>query len=226
MPCSAEFGGLFLSSERAKWQEDKTKKVNKAIRMAMFDARPKVQELLSSHLQAKLKIRKSSFAKTYKPYIQYSDALRPPVLVFTPKAGWLSAHETGAEINGGGKGVLIPINTRKTKLGNGRIGYKAFKRIIQELASQGNLNFVKVRGKVLVYAETAAAKEGGRDRLRRYGKRVSADRYNRKASAEIPIAVLVPKVTLRRRLQIKELSDSKLVPLVRGLIQKQLDELA
>jgi hypothetical protein len=93
------------------------------------------------------------------------------------------------------KGLLIPLH--------GRIGKKKFKTMVAELMRGGNAFFVKnKRGQVILMAENI--KE--HDRVisgpkRRFKKATGVGRLKR--GADVPIAVLVPRVKLRSRLDVK-----------------------
>jgi hypothetical protein len=133
---------------------------------------------------------------------------KPPVAVFYPKAAWLDAFVDGATITGrAGKGVLIPINAKSA---SGRIGYRAFQRMIQALAAQGNLEFRPIKGHVIVFAEVGAALERSADgrRINRLSRTNIKNRAGKRKS-EVAIAIWVPRVVLGKRLDFE--SKSRLI---------------
>lgn len=82
-----------------------------------------------------------------------------------------------------------------------RIGRKAFKRVIDGLMRTGNAFCIKKNGKVILMTENL--KDNAKN-LRRF-KRAERQRTGAKSiqrGQEIPIAVLVPNVTLRGRFDL------------------------
>ena len=93
--------------------------------------------------------------------------------------------------------MLIPLH--------GRVGRKQFKAQIAALMRGGNAYFIKnAKGNVVLMAENI--KEHDRPLAgfkRRYRKAEGIKRLKR--GADIPIAVLVPRVVLKKRLDIERL---------------------
>ena len=187
------------------------KKVPAAVAVAMKQGLPDGKAAMKAELQRGLNISKSKFQNVMTGRVQDADKSRMPQAVFYSRAGWLDAHVKGATIRGrAGKGVLIPINTKDGK----RIGYKAWKQRIQILASQGNLEFRKVKGKVLVYAENLKKQDANLTNraLRGHNRKVGADKWGRKRSREIPIAIFMKSVKLRKRLDFEAVAKSRIGP--------------
>lgn len=212
-----------LEPERLKaWTKAAQQQINRAIRRGMYDAKPEIERKLAAHLASKLKIARQSFAKSMRGYISARDPDKPPVMVFASKAGWLGAHESGASITGGGKGVLIPINTKGK---SGRVSYKRFRQMLADLEAQGNLFFKRTNGKVVAFAEVAAANEVDamtgrrRNRLSRVNTKNRAGRKKK----EVAIAVLVPRVQLRKRLDMQGLARSDFGQILADKISARLD---
>ena len=219
MSISISYAGLYNPSEFKAWSLDKQRDINKRVKRAMFEMKPVIEKTIGAEINKSLNVKKANFAKAFKGYVNYSNESKPPVMVVASKIPWLSGHITGLNIGPKrSKGLLIPINTKALKSGSTRIGYRAWQKKIQTLAAQGNLHFVKRGNKVLVLAELA----GAGNALNRHNKRTSADRYSKRRSLEIPIAVMVPSVTIKRRLNVEALAKGPLARLMRAAVDKAM----
>ena len=109
--------------------------------------------------------------------------------------------------------LLIPLH--------GRVGRKRFKPQIAELMRGGNAYFIKnAKGNIVLMAENLQEYDRTLSGFkRRYRKAEGVKRLKR--GADIPIAVLVPKVVLRKRLDIERMVATR-VPRLSAAIEKQL----
>ncbi len=199
-------------------------KVPKAVSAGMKASLPAGKSAMRDEVRRGLKVSKSSFPNVMNAVVQDADASRMPQAVFFSRAGWMAAFTTGVTIKGKrGQGVLIPINTK----GGRRIGYRTWQKRIRLLAAQGNLEFRKVKGKVLVYAENLKGSDAGvtNRALRGHNRKVGKDRFGKKRSVEIPIAILVRSVTLRKRLDFNSVADRQIRPAMARNIQAQIDRI-
>ncbi|AXW64782.1 hypothetical protein CJO94_19085 (plasmid) [Ralstonia solanacearum] len=98
---------------------------------------------------------------------------------------------------------------------------KRFKAQIAELMRGGNAYFVKNdRGNVVLMAENIGEHDRPRAGFkRRYRKAEGVKRIKR--GADIPIAVLVPRVVLRKRLDIDQLVARR-IPRLAAAVQMEL----
>lgn len=198
------------------------KKVPAAVSKGMKASLQAGKSALRDEVRRGLNIKKSTFPNVMNGKVQDADKARMPQTVFYSRAGWLDAFTTGATMRGKrGQGLLIPINTK----GGKRIGYNAWKRRIKLLDSQGNLTFVKRKGKVLVYAESLRGDDGRlvNQALRGHNRRIGSDRYGRRRSKEIPIAVYVKSVKLQKRLDFDAIATRKIGPAIAKNIQSAID---
>jgi hypothetical protein len=111
--------------------------------------------------------------------------------------------------------MLIPLLPEHQRLGR-----KAFRRVIDGLMRTGNAFFIQKSGRVILMAE--AIRENATE-LRRF-KRAERGRTGAKSikrGQEIPIAVLVPAVTLRGRLDLPGIVKAEL-PRLAQAIERQL----
>ena len=104
---------------------------------------------------------------------------------------------------------------------HGRVGRKRFKAQVAELMRGGNAYFIKnAKGNIVLMAENI--KEHDRPLAgfkRRYRKAEGIKRLKR--GADIPIAVLVPKVVLKKRLDVERLVAGR-IPRLSAAIEKQI----
>jgi len=165
-----------------------------AARAALREEAQFLTPLLRAHVAASLQVSKRSVLSAIKAKVYDAKTDRMPALWVGSKVPWLGVHEHGATI--GGK-MLIPIN--------GRIGRKTFKRIVDGLMRQGNAFFVRNRrGQVVLMAENIAESDPLlRGVKRRYRKAEGIKRLKR--GVDVPIAVMVNRVTVRRRLRVEQI---------------------
>jgi hypothetical protein len=195
---------LFAQNEQAEI----IGRVGDGMRRALPEQKAAGRQLIVS----KLKVQRETFANVFTGLVSQPDG-KAPVTIFYSKAGWLEAHAEGVTIRGRrGRGVLIPINTKLD-----RMGYRAFKRRIEQLDSQGNLDFRNINGKVIVFAEVAAMRELGVSGFRR----TQVIDGKRKRTAEVPVAVLVRSVRIPKRLDFVGLAD-RLATLARRSVDSAL----
>jgi len=157
-----------------------------------------MRDELRRHVESHLSIKRKGFLKAFRAKVLDQDPNRLPGMVIGSRVPWSGVHEDGVTINGK---MLIPIY--------GRVGRKAFKAYVAELLRSGNAYFVKKNDKVLLMAENI--KENYRPLAgfkRRYRKAEGIERLKR--GADIPIAILVSKVTLPKRLDVLGLVVSRL----------------
>jgi len=119
-------------------------------------------------------------------------------------------HESGGQIGGR---MLIPLH--------GRVGRKRFKAQVAELMRGGNAYFIKnAKGNIVLMAENI--KEHDRPLSgfkRRYRKAEGVKRLKR--GADIPIAVLVPKVVLKKRLNVERLVAGR-IPRLSAAVEREI----
>jgi hypothetical protein len=122
-------------------------------------------------------------------------------------------HERGGRIGGR---MLIPLH--------GRVGRKRFKLQVDALMRGGNAYFVKnAKGHVVLMAENIAEHDRPLAGFkRRYRQGAGIKRLKR--GADIPIAVLVPKVVIKKRLDIERLVVGR-IPRLAVAIETQIGRL-
>lgn len=193
-----------------RWGGEIRTKVQKAVAQAMATEASELRQDVRAEVAGQMTVVKKSFLKGFTAKVLDRDPNRYPALYVGSRIPWSRIHETGGVIAGH---LLIPLH--------GRVGRKRFKAQIAELMRGGNAYFVKnARGNIVLMAENL--KEYDRTLSgfkRRYRKAEGVKRVKR--GADIPIAVLVPKVVLGKRLDIERLVATR-VPRLSAEIEKQL----
>lgn len=175
-----------------RWGGEFRVQVRHAVERAMIREGRELRDAVRRHVAGRLSVARSAFLKSFNTRVYAKDPKRLPALYVGSRIPWAGMHETGGTL--GGK-MLIPIN--------GRVGRKRFKAQVAELMRGGNAYFVKnARGNVVLMAENL--KEHDRPLAGFKRRHRQAEGIKRlKRGADIPIAVLVPRVTLKKRLDIE-----------------------
>ena len=209
---------LALDSTEAKanltrWSEKLRKKLHQASGAALAREAPKMKTAMQAHVASKLKVARPAFLKTLFAKVMNAKPDRLPALHVGSKVPWLGIHETGGTIKGK---LLIPLH--------GRVGRKQFKAQIAALRRGGNAYFVKAKnGNLVLMAENQ--KEYDRPLSgfkRRYRKASGSGRLKR--GADVPIAVLVSRVTIKRRLDVIGVIQGR-IPELGAAMERQLKTL-
>lgn len=125
----------------------------------------------------------------------------------------MTIHAQGGTVAGR---MLIPLLPS-------RIGPRRFKAVIDGLMRSGNAFFVEIGGRVLLMAENLRENAAQLARFKRAERlRSGAKRLQR--GQEIPIAVLVRRVDLRRRFDLAA-GVQRLLPALARAIQSELDRI-
>lgn len=182
--------GLLDKRELAAWTHSKREAIHKAVGLGMRDSSRSLTEALRSRMQSDLAIRKPAFLRSMRAKVLDQDSSRLPALLVGSRVSWLGVHVRGATLTGK---MLIPL----TEPGR-RMGRKAFARVIDTLMRSGNAWFIRKDGKVILMAESIKENASALTRFKR-AERQRTGAKSIKRGQEIPIAVLVPRVTLKRR---------------------------
>ena len=172
-------------------------------------------DAVRSRMNADFTVRKPAFVRSLRAKVYDRNPDKLPALLIGSRIPWLGIHVRGGTVSGR---MLIPLLPEHQ-----RMGRKAFRRVIDGLMRSGNAFFIQKNGKVILMAE--AIKENASE-LRRF-KRAERQRTGSKSikrGTEIPIAVLVPNVTLKRRFDLEGAVRGQLSVLARA-IEKQLNKI-
>ena len=182
--------GLLDKRELAAWTRSRREAIHKAVGLGMRDSSRSLTEALRTRMQSDLAIRKPAFLRSMRAKVLDRDSTRLPALLVGSRVSWLGVHVRGATLTGR---MLIPL----TESGR-RMGRKAFARVIDTLMRSGNAWFIRKDGKVILMAENIKENASALTRFKRAERQRTGAR-SIKRGQEIPIAVLVPRVTLKRR---------------------------
>lgn len=202
--------GLLDSRKLAAWTKDQAKHVRDAVGAGMRKAGPELRDAARKDLQAAFKVQRASFGKAigYHVYDKKKDQL--PALLVGSKVNWLGIFETGGVIQGK---MLIPLSDT-------RIGHKKFMQIVTALMRSGNAFFKQVGGKVLLFAEQQPENSAALSKFRK-AYRGATGQGRVKSGTEIPIAILVSSVSVRKRLHLQDTVRRKL-PALAAAIEQEL----
>jgi hypothetical protein len=182
--------GLLDKGELAAWTRSRREAIHKAVGLGMRDSSRSLTDALRTRMQSDLAIRKPAFLRSMRAKVLDRDSARLPALLVGSRVSWLGVHVRGATLTGK---MLIPL----TESGR-RMGRKAFARVIDTLMRSGNAWFIRKDGKVILMAENIKENASALTRFKR-AERQRTGAKSIKRGQEIPIAVLVPRVTLKRR---------------------------
>lgn len=196
-----------------RWGGEFRDNVKKAVGRAIRTEASEIRQDVQGHVAGQMAVVKRSFLKGFSAKVQDKDPHRLPALIVGSRIPWVGIHERGGTIGGR---LLIPLH--------GRVGRKRFKAQIAELMRGGNAYFVKnAKGNLVLMAENIKEHDrplaGFKRRYRKAGGIKSLKR-----GADIPIAVLVPRVVLKKRLDIERLIAGR-IPRLALAIEQQISTL-
>jgi hypothetical protein len=211
MKLSLTTSGLLDPKRLDSWIPEKRRAIRKAVEAGMKSAGKEIAQTVQARMQSAFKVRKAGFVRSMRHKLYAGSPEKFPALLIGSKIPWLGIHMRGGTIAGR---MLIPLLPEHQRLGR-----KAFRRVIDGLMRTGNAFFIQKNGKVILMAEVI--KENTAE-LRRF-KRAERGRTGAKSikrGQEIPIAVLVPTVTLRGRLDLPGIVRSQLPKLTTSILQQ------
>lgn len=210
MKISIRIDSAAAQAQLRRWGGEFRDKVKKAVAKAMAKEATAIKSDVRDQVASQLTVVKKTFLKGFSAYVIDKDKARLPALYVGSRIPWVGMHEKGGTISAK---MLIPLH--------GRVGRKRFKAQIAELMRGGNAYFIKnAKGNVVLMAENI--KEHARPLAgfkRRYRKAEGIKRIKR--GADIPIAVLVPRVMLKKRLDIERLVVRR-IPRLAASIEQQI----
>ena len=210
MKISIRIDSAAAQAQLRRWGGEFRDKVKKAVGPAMAKEAVEIKSDVRDQVASQLTVVKKTFLKGFSAYVIDKDKARLPALYVGSRIPWVGMHEKGGTISAK---MLIPLH--------GRVGRKRFKAQIAELMRGGNAYFIKnAKGNVVLMAENI--KEHARPLAgfkRRYRKAEGIKRIKR--GADIPIAVLVPRVMLKKRLDIERLVVRR-IPRLAASIEQQI----
>ena len=210
MRISVRIDSKAAQAQLRRWGGEFREKVQKAVARGIASEAAELKEDVRSHVAGQMTVLKKSFVKGFTAKVLDKDKNRLPALYVGSRIPWSGIHERGGVIGGR---MLIPLH--------GRVGRKRFKSQIAELMRGGNSYLIKnIKGNIVLMAENI--KEHDRPLSgfkRRYRKDMGLKRLKR--GSDVPIAVLVPRVQIKKRLNVERIVAGRIARLS-ARIDKQL----
>ena len=207
--------GLLDKSTLEAWTRQKQAAIHKAVAVGMQTGGKSVADAVRSQMKADFTVRKPAFVNSLRAKVYDRDPDKLPAVLIGSKISWLGIHVRGGTISGR---MLIPL----TEEGR-RIGRRAFKRVIDALMRSGNAYFIRKGDRLILMAENLKENASSLARFKR-AERKRTGTKSVKRGQEIPIAVLVPNVTLKRRFDLAGVVRGQLPVLARA-IETQLSKI-
>jgi hypothetical protein len=214
MKISVRIDSAAAQAQLRRWGGSFRANAAKAVQRAMTAEAAAIKQEVRSHVAGELAVVKKSFLKGFSAKVLVDDRSasfqRLPALYVGSRIPWSGMHETGGRIAGR---MLIPLH--------GRVGRKRFKAQVAELMRGGNAYFIKnAKGHIVLMAENIKEHDRVLSGFKR-GHRKAAGVKRLKRGADVPIAVLVPRVVLRKRLDIERLVAGR-IPRLSAAIEQQI----
>lgn len=186
--------GLLDRRRFRAWQADTQRAMRAAVARAMQDTGKAMAEGVRAEMRSGFRAAKPAFLRSMRAKVFAQKKIEFPALHIGSKIPWLGLHEQGGMIRGR---MLIPLLPQHR-----RMGRKAFARVIDALMQSGNAFFIEKNGQQILMAENIAENARPLTRFKRAEReRTGAKRLTR--GHEIPIALLVRRVTLKKRFDLR-----------------------
>ena len=202
--------GLFDARQFNAWSTERRDAIRAALKRGMQSGGREVRDAARTQMRGAFNVKRNSFVSSMQAKVLDKKTDRLPALLVGSKIPWLGLHEKGGTVSGN---LLIPLLP-------GRIGPKRFRAVVDGLLRSGNAFFVEKNGKVILMAENIRENASQLTRFKR-AERARTGAKQIKRGQEIPIAVLVKSVSLKRRLDLTGAVQRSL-PRLAGAIQKEL----
>lgn len=205
--------GLLDPRQLSAWSLERQRAIRTAVAKGMQGGGREVREAARAEMRRAFTIKRASFASSMSTKLFDKKPNELPALWVGSKIPWLGIHQRGGTVSGN---LLIPLLP-------GRIGPKRFKAVIDGLMRSGNAFFIEKDGRVLLMAENIAENSSQLTRFKR-AERTRTGSKQIKRGQEVPIAVLVKRVDLKRRLDLDG-SVQRALPALARAIRQELDKL-
>ncbi|TAJ94612.1 MAG: hypothetical protein EPO31_03580 [Gammaproteobacteria bacterium] len=215
MKLSLTATGLLDKSKLEAWARQKQAAIHKAVAAGMQSGGKSMADAVRSRMNADFTVRKAAFVKSLRAKVYDRNPDKLPALLIGSRIPWLGIHVRGGTLSGR---MLIPLTPEGR-----RIGRRAFKRVVDALIRSGNAYFIRKNGQAILMAENIKENSSVLAQFKR-AERQRTGAKSIKRGTEIPIAVLVPNVTLKRRFDLEGVVRGQLSVLARA-IEKQLNKI-
>lgn len=204
--------GLLDPRQLSAWSTQRRRAIHAAVAKGMAVGGREVREAARAQMRSAFEVRRASFVASMSVKVFDRKPDRLPALWVGSRIPWLGIHTQGGTVSGN---LLIPLLP-------GRIGPKRFRQVIDGLMRSGNAFFVEKDGRVLLMAENLQENAAQLNRFKRAERERSGVKRLQRGQ-EIPIAVLVRQVDLKRRFDLGAAVQPAL-PGVARAIQRELDQ--
>lgn len=200
--------GLLDKSHFDTWSRQKQAAIHRAVAVGMRDGGKIVADVVRRKMKADFMVKKAAFVCSLRAKVYDRNMDKLPAVLIGSKIPWLGIHMRGGTISGR---MLIPLT------GEGRrIGRRAFKRVIDTLIRSGNAYFIRKNGQVILMAENLRENASALTRFKR-AERSRTGAKSIKRGTEIPIALLVPVVSMKRRFDLEGTVRGQMPVLARAI---------
>ena len=186
--------GLLDARRFKAWSADTRRAIHQVVAKTMREVGDDMAERARRDLRSSFRVAKPAFLRSMRSRVYARKPDEFPALWIGSKIPWLGAHEQGATIRGR---MLIPLLPQHR-----RIGRRAFARVIDALMRSGNAYFIEKNGQPILMAENLSENAQALSRFKRVERERRGGR-RLKRGQEIPIAVLVRRVTLNKRFDLR-----------------------
>jgi len=205
--------GLLDPRKLSAWSAERRRAIHAAVAKGMVSGGRDVREAARAQMRSAFQVRRASFVASLQAKVFDQKPERLPALWVGSRIPWLGIHTHGGTVAGR---MLIPLLP-------GRIGPKRFRQVIDGLMRSGNAFFVEKNGRVLLMAENIRENAAQLGRFKRAERERSGVKRLQRGQ-EIPIAVLVRRVDLKRRFDLAAGVQGAL-PKLAAAIGRELDKL-
>jgi hypothetical protein len=205
--------GLLDPRRLSAWSVERRRAIHAAVAKGMVSGGRDVREAARAQMRSAFQVRRASFVASLQAKVFDQKPERLPALWVGSRIPWLGIHTQGGTVAGR---MLIPLLP-------GRIGPKRFKAVIDGLMRSGNAFFIQKNGKAILMAENLRENAAQLGRFKRAERERSGVKRLQRGQ-EIPIAVLVRRVDLKRRFDLAAGVQGAL-PKLAAAIGRELDKL-
>jgi len=202
--------GLLEPRTLDAWSRAQQQRVRRGVALGMRDEGPGIAAALNAQVKRGFKTTNRGFTQQFKAKIYDRKPGQLPAMLVRSKVPWMGIYTRGGSIRGP---LLIPLNQAK------RMRTDVFRRIVQQLIASGNAFFKKINGKVLLFAEHLAENRFATAKFRR-GVLNQTGGKRMKRGTEIPIAILVPRIEVKKRINLESSVRARLPALARTIEQR------
>lgn len=198
--------GLLDPGTLAAWTSERKRAIRTAVAQGLKTGGVEVRDAARTRMRAAFKVARSGFVNSMQAKVLDKKPERLPDLLIGSRIPWLGLHEAGGAVTGN---MLIPL------LPN-RMGPKQFAKLVDALMRSGNAFFIKKGGKVILMAENIQENSRQLSRFKK-AERGRTGTKKIKRGQEVPIAILVKRVNLKRRLGLVDAVQSSLPGLAQAI---------